>query len=227
MSRFERLELKPPPADCKPAPVARLTRGPGGPIDLDEAVHLAESAMSSDTGRMQVLSVAEIEDGWAFLLQSPAYIASRSYKDLGVGHGLTFVERKTGDVYSSGSGHSLAAMVLGFTRALGDGSGPAQVPVEEQLGPAFDRYYERLLRGANGETKRTARDRFWLHVMDALRLRRLVLAGPPWDELRRTIRSVRDALDEFPLIGEAGEKTRAAFDGLEKALNRAVERAGD
>jgi hypothetical protein len=221
MDRFERLGLGPAPSSTDPAPVTRMARSPGRHVELDEAATLAEKAMSTDDLELKVLSVAEVDHGWAFALQSPRYLETRSISDQVVGHGLTFVERTTGDVYSSGSAYAPEAAVLGFARALSDRTGPGQVPYNEQLRPTFDVYYDRLLRAANNERDQTARDRFWLHVLDALRLRRLVLGDPSSDNFRRAVRAVHDALDEFPLPGERGAQTRSAFDTFEHAANRA------
>ena len=221
MARFERLDLRPMPPTTNAAPVTRMARGPGHAVDLDEAATLAENALSTDDLEVRILSVAELDAGWAFVLQAPRYLETRSFGDMVVGHGLTFVERASGDVYSSGSGYGSEATVLGFTRAIADGTGPSQVPYKEQPQIAFDVYYNRLLRSANDELDGIARDRCWLHVLDALRLRRVLLTHPLSDELRRATRVVHEALDEFPLIGERGMRTRSAFDAFEGALNRA------
>jgi hypothetical protein len=221
MARFERLDLSPSPPSTDSAPVTRIARGPGRPVDLDEAAALAEKAMSIDDLQLRVLSVAEIDAGWAFFLQTPRYLATRSWLDAAIGHGLTFVERTTGDVYSSGSAYAPEAAVLGFARALADGTGPGQVAQNERPELAFDRYYIRLLNAANDEPDRTVRDRFWLHVLDAIRLRRILLANPSSEDLRRTMHVVHEALDEFPLIGERGSPTRSAFEAFEDAVERA------
>jgi hypothetical protein len=198
-----------------------MARGPGRPVELDEAAALAESALSTDYQELRVLSVAELEAGWAFALHTPRYIQTRSARDALVGAGLTFVERATGDVYSSDSAHAPEVTVRSFARALADGTGPAQVPYKERPRVAFDVYYDRLLRGANDEADRTARDRFWLHVLDALRLRRMVLSNSSLEDLRRAVLVVHNALDEFPPIGQFGARTRIAFDAFEDSVNRA------
>ena len=218
MASFERFDLQPPDSSVTPERVTRRARGPARLVDLDEAATLAEAAMSTDDQVMRVLSFAEVEAGWAFALQSPRYLETRSWKDMVIGHGLTFVERQTGDVYSSGSGQSVGGTVLGFSRAVADGTGPAQLPVNEQLRPAIDLYYTRLLRAATAEPDQAVRDRFWIHVLDALRLRRLALANGPSDDLWRATRAVHDALVEFPLLGPAGVQIHSAFDALERAV---------
>ena len=135
--------------------------------------------MSTDDQVMRVLSFAEVEAGWAFVLQTPRYLETRSWSDMVIGHGLIFVDRQTGDVYSSGSGQPTAGTVLGFSRAVADGTGIGQVPVNEQLRPAIDLYHTRLLRAAGAESDQTVRDRLWIHVLDTLRLGRLAISSAP------------------------------------------------
>jgi hypothetical protein len=221
MARFEFFDLDPAPSDGRPAAVTRETRGPGHPVDLDEAATLAELAMSTDDHAMRVLSVAEVEAGWAFGLQTLRYVETRSDSDMAIGHGLTFVDRKTGDVYSSGSGAPVSATVLGFARALAEGTGPAQVPVNEQLRPTIDLYYTRLFRAATAESDQTTRDRLWLHLLDAVRLRRLTMADAPSHDLRQAARAVHDALVEFPLLGARGVQIHSAFATFERAVGAA------
>ena len=111
------------------------------------------------------------------------------------------------------------ATVLGFTRAVADCTGTAQIPVNEQLRPTIDLYYARLLRAATAESDQTTRDRLWLHLLDARRLRRLAIENAPSDDLSRATRTVHDALVEFPLIGPHAVQIHSAFDAFEHAVS--------
>lgn len=84
-------------------------------MTLGEAVGLAERALSASD--MGVLAVQEFDFGWVMALQGRRYLATRAFLDQLVGHGLTIVERATGDVYCSGSASPGWAAVLGYFRA--------------------------------------------------------------------------------------------------------------
>lgn len=112
---FEPLDIGPRPADAVAGPVWREIVGPGRTVTLGEAVELAERALAASD--MGVLAVQEFDFGWVMALQGRRYLATRDFLDQLVGHGLTIVERATGDVYCSGSASPGWAAVLGYFKA--------------------------------------------------------------------------------------------------------------
>jgi len=115
VATYEHLDLGPRPFTAKPGHVWRLAAGPGRSVTFEEAVQLAEqAAAASDMG---VLSAKEMEFGWVLVLQSRQYIATRSFSDQLVGHGITIVDGRTGDVYWSGSATPPWDAIVGFLAA--------------------------------------------------------------------------------------------------------------
>jgi hypothetical protein len=112
MDQFEQLDIGPQPADVAAGPVWREIVGPGRTVTLGEAVRLAERALAASD--MGVLAVQEFDFGWVMALQGRRYLATRAFLDQLVGHGLTIVERATGDVYCSGSASPGWSAVLGY-----------------------------------------------------------------------------------------------------------------
>ena len=112
---YEQLDLGNRPFDAKPGPVWRAATGPGRPVTFEQAVQLAESALSS--ADMSVLSFQELDFGWVMVLQGRTYIETRELSDQLVGHGVTIVDRETGDVYGSGSATPAWDAILGYLEA--------------------------------------------------------------------------------------------------------------
>jgi hypothetical protein len=109
---YEQLDLGPKPSHVKPGRVWRALAGPGHVVGLAEAAELAERAYAeSDMG---VLAVKETEFGWLMALQGRRYISTRDFNDMLLGHGLTIVDRNTGDMFCSGSATPSWAAVLGY-----------------------------------------------------------------------------------------------------------------
>jgi hypothetical protein len=116
---YEQLDLGPKPSHVKPGHVWRALAGPGHVVGLAEAAGLAERAYA-ESG-MGVLAVQETEFGWIMGLQSRRYLSTRDFNDLLVGHGLTIVDRNTGDVFCSGSATPPWAAILGYLETRSQG----------------------------------------------------------------------------------------------------------
>jgi len=112
-SRYERLEVGPPPTDAKPGVVWRAVTGPGHSVSFQDAVRLAEEI----DGDMCVHALQELEFGWVMVLQSRRYLETRDFRDQLAGHGITIVDRKTGDVFCSGSASRPWDAILGYLEA--------------------------------------------------------------------------------------------------------------
>jgi hypothetical protein len=115
MRTYEQLNLGQRPSDAKPGPVWRAFAGPGLPVTFERAVHLAEQAMSA--ADMSVLAHEELDFGWVMVLQGRKYLATRDFRDQLVGHGVTIVDRQTGDVFCSGSATPAWDAIVGYLEA--------------------------------------------------------------------------------------------------------------
>src|SRR4051794_18767091 len=115
MATYEHLDLGRRPADAKPGPVWRAIAGPGRPVTFEGAVQLVERALS--TADMGVLSFQELKFGWVMVLQGRKYLETREFRDQLVGHGVTIVERATGDVFCSGSATPPWDAIVGYLEA--------------------------------------------------------------------------------------------------------------
>ena len=115
MTKYEQIDVGARPARAKPGPVWRASAGPGRSVKFEEAVLLAEQAMAG--ADMGVLRFQELEFGWVMVLQGRRYIETREFRDQLVGHGITMVDRQTGDVYCSGSATREWDAILGYLEA--------------------------------------------------------------------------------------------------------------
>jgi hypothetical protein len=112
MESYEELNLGQRPSDATPGRVSRVAAGPGCLITFEQAVQLAEKAMSD--ADMAVLAVQELDFGWVMVLQGRKYLATRAFSDQLVGHGVTIVDRKTGDVFCSRSATKAWDAIAGY-----------------------------------------------------------------------------------------------------------------
>ena len=65
----------------------------------------------------RVLSFQELEFGWVMVLQGRRYLETRDFRDQLVGHGMTIVDRQSGDVFCSGSATRAWDAIVGYLEA--------------------------------------------------------------------------------------------------------------
>ena len=86
-------------------------------MTFDEAVVLAQLAHRETMG---VSGVDEMEFGWVFGFQSHKFLETGDMADMFFGHGVTIVERDTGDVYCAGATTRAWNAILGFFKERAD-----------------------------------------------------------------------------------------------------------
>ena len=106
MRSYEPIDLtRKPGLHKRDSRVDRILVGPGRTVTREEAIALAEKAMSNRAPHtMKVFALHEDSYGWALGLQCERWVETRNIEEMVIGHGVTFVDRDTGDVYGSGSG---------------------------------------------------------------------------------------------------------------------------
>ena len=115
------MNLGPEPATVAHAIVSIEADGPGRPVGFEEAIELAERAMSrAGQEAMVVVSAERLDLGWAFSLQGERYIRTRAFSDQLIGHGITIVEERTGAVFGSGSGAEAWAAIAAVRGRIKD-----------------------------------------------------------------------------------------------------------
>ena len=118
---IEPMDLGHEPPTVVPAIVSVESDGPGRLVGFEEAVQLAERAMSRPGQEaMLVVSAERLDLGWAFWLQGERYIRTRAFSDQLVGHGITIVEERTGAVFGSGSGAGAWAAIAAVRARIKD-----------------------------------------------------------------------------------------------------------
>lgn len=90
-------------------------------LDLAEAQKLIEDLVISKRDNCAIMSERTIEYdfGWAFFYQAIAYIESRDFRDLLVGHGPVIVDKNTGKFFETGCAYPTDYYVNAY-RACGD-----------------------------------------------------------------------------------------------------------
>jgi hypothetical protein len=92
-----------------------------------------------------------------------------------------------------------------------------------RLSDASTAYRDALHTAALAESDRTVRDRLWLHVLDADRLRAAVLASTSVGAAQTELARASEALVNYPFVGAPAAQLRALFDRVAKIIGSTSE----